>query len=111
MSDYTMDKNSFTKNVTEDKRTALVEFWAPWCSHCKRIAPIFQKAAGQNGDRLLFGQINVDDEPDLARRYEISAIPTLLLFQDGQVQGSVTAPGSIAQIEDFINQYLYCLIE
>lgn len=101
-----MRKADFEKKVMEEKKTALIEFWAPWCSHCRRIAPLFQQMAEKKSDKLLFGQINVDEERDLARQYGMTVIPTLLLFQGGQVQGSITAPGSIAQIEDFIRQFV-----
>ena len=86
--------------------TALVEFWAPWCVYCRRIAPALTKIAEQYADTLAVGQVNIDDEPALAAQERIEVIPTLILYRDGQALGSIVAPESKAKLEEFINETL-----
>jgi len=75
-----LNEASFADAVS--KGIVLVDFWAPWCGPCRAFAPIFEKAANQNGD-VTFCKVNTEDEPDLAMGYGIQAIPTLMAFRDG----------------------------
>lgn len=84
----------------------LVEFMAPWCVYCRRIAPALAKVAEQYGDRLFIGQVNIDDQPALAQQEQIEVVPTFVLYRGGQVLGSMTAPQSKAEIEAFLNDHL-----
>ena len=68
-----------------DPRPVLVDFWAPWCGPCRKQGPIVEDVARRMGDRALIGKVNVDDEKDLATRYEIRAIPTLVILKGGRV--------------------------
>jgi thioredoxin 1 len=68
-----------------DPRPVLVDFWAPWCGPCRKQGPIVEDVAKRMGDRALVGKVNVDDEKDLATRYEIRAIPTLVILKGGRV--------------------------
>ena len=63
----------------------LVDFWAPWCGPCKAIAPILDELATELGGKLKIAKVNVDDNGDLAAQYGVRAIPTMLLFKDGQL--------------------------
>lgn len=94
----------FKKYVQENSQPVLVEFWAPWCVYCRRIAPALQKISQQMGDSLVIGQVNIDDEPFLANQEHIEVIPTLVLYQGGEVKGSIVAPESKAKIEEFIRK-------
>ena len=100
-----MNMESFNQQVLQDKNTVLVEFWAPWCVYCRRIAPAMKKLAQENG-RVRIAQVNIDDEPELARLERIEVIPTLVLYQDGEAFGSIVAPESKARIEEFIQETL-----
>ena len=100
-----MNMESFNQQVLQDKNTVLVEFWAPWCVYCRRIAPAMKKLAQENG-RVRIAQVNIDDEPELARLERIEVIPTLVLYQDGEAIGSIVAPESKARIEEFIQETL-----
>lgn len=99
-------KENFKQQVLEADKPVLVDFWAPWCVYCRRIAPAFDKIAEQQEDKLIFAKINVDDVPDIAEEYGIDTIPTLLIFKNGKAEGQIVAPDSKARIEEFIQQYL-----
>ena len=96
----------FKKYIQEGDRPVLVEFWAPWCVYCRRIAPALQKLSDQLGDSIVIGQVNIDEEPLLANQEHIEVIPTLILYQNGQAKGSIVAPESKAKIEEFIKNTL-----
>ena len=101
-----MDRELFEKLALEGDKPVLVEFWAPWCVYCRRIAPALEKVAQQYENRLVIGQVNIDDEPLLAGKEQIEVIPTLVMYRGGQVLGSVVAPESKAKIEEFIRETL-----
>lgn len=96
----------FNRYKNEDSKPLLVEFQAPWCVYCRRIASAMNKVSEQYADTLVVGQVDIDEEPDLAAREQIELVPTLVLYRNGQVLGSVTAPGSKAAIDAFIQNTL-----
>lgn len=106
MSIINFNQEAFKQYVEEEKKVVLVEFWAPWCVYCKRLGPAFEKIAGEYGDKLVVGQINIDDEQQLAVENKIEVVPTLVLYKDGQAVESIVAPQSKAKIEEFIKPYL-----
>lgn len=83
----------------------LVDFWAPWCSYCRRIGPALDKLADQL-ENIRIVKINIDEEPELAEQERIEVIPTLVIYQNGQALGSIVAPESKAKIEGFIKETL-----
>ena len=87
-------------------KTVLVDYWAPWCSYCRRIGPAYDRIAQAFGEELEIVKINIDEEPDLAKREHIEVIPTLVIYQGGQAMDSVVAPESKAMIEQFIHKAL-----
>ena len=90
----------------EGEKPVLVEFQAPWCVYCRRIGPALQKLAQQSRERLVVGQVNIDDHPALAAREQIEVVPTLVLYHRGEARGSIVAPESRARIEEFLEDYL-----
>lgn len=91
---------------TSEEKPVLVEFWAPWCVYCRRIGPAFEKIAAENEGRLVVGRVNIDDEEPLADSEQIDVVPTLVLYQGGRRLGAVTAPGSKAAIDRFLEEHL-----
>ena len=102
----TITNKNFENDVLHADKPVLVDFWAQWCPYCRRIAPAFAKVGEQYADILTAGKINYDEEPQLIQRFGIDTIPTLMLFRNGEVIGSVVAPGSKAAIETFIKEAL-----
>lgn len=99
-------KEIFEEQILKADQPVLVDFWAPWCTYCRRIAPAFDKIAEQQENKLVFAKVNVDEAPEIAEKYGIDTIPTLLLFKNGEVVGTIVAPDSKAKIETFIQEYL-----
>ena len=106
MKNLDMNLELYEKNINESEKPVLVEFWAPWCVYCRRIAPAYDKIAEQYADKLVVGKINVDDVPEVAQKEKIEAIPALLLYKGGEVVDSIVAPDSKAKIEEFIEKNL-----
>lgn len=92
--------------VTKQDTPTLVEFHAPWCVHCRRIAPALEELTAQYADRVTFGQVNIDDAPQLAQAEKIEVIPTFVLYRGGRRLGSTTAPESKAALEAFLKRGL-----
>lgn len=81
-----VEDSSFDNEVLQSEKPVLVDFWAPWCGPCKMIAPILKEIADEYGDKAKICRLDVDDARDSAMEFGISAIPTLILFKDSQVQ-------------------------
>ena len=94
------------REIIAGEKPVLVDFWAPWCGYCRRIAPAYDKIAQQMGDDLVIAKINIDEEPVIAHQEQIEVIPTLVLYRDGKALGSIVAPESKARIEQFIDESL-----
>ena len=105
MSILNMNAESYRK-FTQAKQPVMVEFSAPWCVYCRRLAPALESVTEEYRDTLVFGAVNIDDEPELAQSEKIEVVPTLLIYQNGQVLGSIVAPESRAQLVAFIEETL-----
>ena len=77
-----LNSENFDKFIREDK--VVVDFGAEWCGPCKMLGPIFEETAKEMKDKAKFGKINVDDNSDLAQRFQVMSIPALIFFRDGQ---------------------------
>ena len=78
-------KETFEQEVLQSDIPVLVDFWATWCVPCKMIAPIVKEIADEYDGKILVGKVNVDEEPDLTMQYNVSSIPTLMVFKNGQL--------------------------
>ena len=106
-------KENFEEQVLRAEKPVLVDFWAPWCTYCRRIAPAVDQVAGQYGEQMVVGKVNVDEQPELAERFGVETIPTLLVFRNGQAGEPLIAPGSKAQIVEWAGLdhcHIYLLI-
>lgn len=76
--------DNFDSEVVKSDVPVLVDFWAPWCGPCKMIGPIIEELAGEFGDKVKIGKVNVDNNQDLAAKFGIRGIPTVMLFKGGE---------------------------
>ena len=90
MAAMNMNQEQF-KQLIRGEKPVLVDFWAPWCGHCRRIGPAYEKIGEEYADSLAVGKINIDEEPQLAGAEGIKVIPTLVLFRNGKAVGSIPA--------------------
>lgn len=102
MSIKTITKDNLGDEVLSAKQPVLVEFWAPWCGHCKRLSPVLDRLSEKLGDEVIIGKVNIDEEPGLAEKFEVSVIPTLYLFKNGEHGEKLVAPSSQAELEAWI---------
>ena len=79
----TLSDSTFDEEIGGSSTPVLVDFWAEWCGPCKMIAPILEEIAGEQ-ENLNIAKVNVDENPDIARRFEVMSIPTLIVFKDGE---------------------------
>lgn len=84
-----LDSNNFESVISDADATVVVDFWAPWCGPCKAIAPILEELADEMGDSAKICKVNVDNNSEIAGKYEIRAIPTILLFKGGQLADTI----------------------
>ena len=106
MSEVTLTNANFDAEVLKSSVPILVDFWAVWCGPCKMVAPAVAKLAENHVGKLKVGKVNVDEQPELAEKFNISSIPTLALFKDGKVVNQRIGAVSLAALESFVAEYI-----
>jgi thioredoxin 1 len=102
----TLSTTTFDELLATSERPVLVDFWAEWCGPCKTIAPILAEIAEEHGDRVQIAKLNVDDNPDIARRFDVMSIPTLILFKEGVPQARLIGAKGKRQLVEEISPYI-----
>jgi len=98
--------SAFDADVLQNSKAVLLDFWAEWCGPCKMIAPLLDEVAGKYEDKLDVVKLNVDENPNVAQKFGIRSIPTLILFKDGAVQAQLMGAMPLRQLEEFLDTNL-----
>jgi thioredoxin 1 len=102
----TLSDATFDEHVKGSDVPVLVDFWAEWCGPCKMISPVLEEIAEENAGKLQIGKLNIDDNLDVTRRFDVMSIPTLILFKDGEPQLRLIGAKPKGQLLEEISQYL-----
>ena len=99
-----LNENNFEKAINDSKLPLIIDFWAEWCAPCKAIAPILDELAIEFNEKLLIGKVNLDENQDLAMKYSIRSIPTILFFLNGELKDTKVGLSSKVDMISWINQ-------
>jgi thioredoxin 1 len=99
-----IEDSNFEAEVLQSEKPVLVDFWAPWCGPCRAIAPVVEELAGTFGDKIKFAKCNVDDNPVTPGKFGIKSIPTLILFDGGEIVDKVIGIVAKSKLEELLNK-------
>ena len=98
--------STFDEEINGSTEPILVDFWAEWCGPCKMIAPILAEIADENEGKIKIAKLNVDEAPDVARRFEVMSIPTMIVFKDGEPAKRLVGAKPKAALLDDLSEFI-----
>lgn len=98
--------SDFDTEVLQSETPVLLDFWAEWCGPCKMVAPVLEEIASEHADKITIAKVNVDENPEIARRYQILSIPTMSVFSGGEVVKSIVGAKPKAALLRDLEGYL-----
>lgn len=101
----TINENTFEEEVMKSEKPVLVDFYADWCGPCKMMAPIVEQISEEYGDQIIFGKCNIDENMNIAQRYRVMSIPTLIIFKDGKAAEVLVGARSKAELEETLKKF------
>ncbi len=104
--ELTLTNESFENEVLHSDIPVVVDFWASWCGPCRMVAPIIEELAREYSGKAKVGKVNVDEEAELAVKYGIVSIPTVLIFKNGEVMEKLVGAQSQDEYEDAVDKYI-----
>ncbi len=103
MSVVTITSNNFDEEVIKSEKPVLIDFWASWCGPCKMVSPIIDEVANEVINSVKVGKVNVDEQTELATKFGIMSIPTLIVFKNGEVSNKAVGVRSKQEILELLN--------
>ena len=97
---------TFEQEVIQNGEPVLVDFWAEWCGPCKMVAPVLEEIAGENAGKIRIAKLNIDENLDTARRFDVMSIPTMILFKDGDAQLRIVGAKGKGQLLQELGAFL-----
>jgi len=102
----TLSDNTFDEEIKGSSEPVLVDFWAEWCGPCKMIAPVLEEIADDSEGKLRIGKLNIDENLEVARKFEVMSIPTLILFRDGEPQHRIVGARGKGQLMQELQPFI-----